>query len=237
MLKTTGPILPPFNFNNAEIAAHSPEVTGRILLNSLCERLGWNSLRGRRLLDFGCGVRFARTIYNLEIDIAQYCGIDANAAAIAWLRENVRDPRFRFEYLDMRNAMYNPGGSDAGVADAMQALGLRDFDAACMFSVITHQPPQQSDVIFAMLRPCAPRLYFTAFIDDGVEDYADRDPSQPLLLATYSSGHIRRLLAKADWHVDNIFAPSLFQLTAFVCSAEPRRGIADMIASRWRGPR
>ena len=116
----------------------------------------------------------------------------------------------------------------------MRAFGLRGFDAACMFSVITHQPPPQSELIFTMLHPCAPRLYFTALIDDSVDDYADRDPSQPLLLATYSTDHVRRLLAKTGWHLDEIFAPSRFQQTAFVCSAAPRRGIATALTGLWR---
>jgi hypothetical protein len=60
---------PPFNLNASDVAKYSPEVTGHYLLKSLCRRLGWPSLTGQRLLDFGCGVRFAQTIINLGIDI------------------------------------------------------------------------------------------------------------------------------------------------------------------------
>ena len=35
---------------------------------------------------------------------------DAYSAAIDWLRANVADPRFSFEYFDARNDLYNPGG-------------------------------------------------------------------------------------------------------------------------------
>jgi 2-polyprenyl-3-methyl-5-hydroxy-6-metoxy-1,4-benzoquinol methylase len=73
---------PPFNFNNSGVAKFPPEVTGHFLLNSLCRRFDWGSLNGRRLLDFGCGVRFARTLVNLAINIDLYAGIDANREAI-----------------------------------------------------------------------------------------------------------------------------------------------------------
>src|ERR1700744_4044870 len=75
-LESSGPIQPPFDFNSPGVAKFSPEVTGRILLKSLCRRLQWPSLAGRRLLDFGCGVRLASTLVNLEIAIARYVGID-----------------------------------------------------------------------------------------------------------------------------------------------------------------
>jgi len=88
-------------------------VTGYFLLNSLSRRLGWRSLSGKRLLDYGCGVRFARTLVNLGIDIGLYAGVDVNRDSIAWLKSNVSDPRFCFEALDIRNAMYNPKGGQA----------------------------------------------------------------------------------------------------------------------------
>jgi hypothetical protein len=47
-------------------------------------RLGWESLKGRSLPDFGCGVRFARTIHNLGLPLNRYIGVDVHAEAIAW---------------------------------------------------------------------------------------------------------------------------------------------------------
>jgi hypothetical protein len=64
---------PPFNFNHPDVAKYPPEVTGHFLLNSLCRRIGWSSLNGRRLLDFGCGVRFPRAIVNLAIKNRSLC--------------------------------------------------------------------------------------------------------------------------------------------------------------------
>ena len=215
---------PPFNFNAAGVAKFPPEVTGHFLLNSLCRRIGWSSLNGRRLLDFGCGVRFARTIVNLAINIGLYAGIDANREAISWLQSEIRDPRFRFEHLDMLNPMYQANGSSLVDEGALQKFGLADFDAACMFSVITHQRPNDSGLIFSMLYRCVKpggSLYFTAFIDETVHDYAEGDPSQPCLLSTYQPDFLIDLVRKSGWGVEKTYLPSRFQQAAFVCRKPP----------------
>ena len=211
------PIAPPFNFNAPTVSQFSPEVTGRVLLSDMCARLGWSSLAGKRLLDFGCGVRFVRTIVNLEMEIGQYAGVDLDGGAIGWLKANVRDPRFRFERLDMGNPMYNPSGPPV-VRTALAELGLSGYDAACMFSVITHQEPADAATIFAMLRLCAPRLYFTAFIDDAIDGHEDRDPATRCHHSFYSSAFLTRLLTQNGWRVEAIFPPGRFQQTAFVCA-------------------
>ena len=216
-LEVYGPILPPFDFNHRDISKFSPEVTGRLLLKSMCARLDWSSLAEKRLLDFGCGVRFARTIFNLEMEIGLYLGIDTNAAPIAWLKENLTDHRFRFEHLDMRNAVYNPNGQCCDAA-ALSGRGIGESDVACMFSVITHQEPGDAEVIFAMLHPYSSRLYFTALIDEQVAGYAEGDPQHPLMLSTYTTAHIIDLLAKTGWRLDAMYPPELFQQTAFVCA-------------------
>ena len=216
-LETYGPISPPFDFNHRDVSKFSPEVTGRLLLKSMCSRLGWPSLAEKRLLDFGCGVRFARTIFNLEMEIGFYLGIDSSAAPIAWLKENLSDRRFRFEHLDMHNTLYNPNGRRYDTA-ALTDMAIGEFDAACMFSVITHQEPADTELILTMLRPCSGRLYFTALIDEQVPGYVDRDPQKPLNLSTYTTTHIKELLAKAGWQADAVYPPERFQQTAFVCT-------------------
>jgi GT2 family glycosyltransferase len=217
VLPADWPISPPFDFNSPTISQIPPEVTGRTLLADMCARLGWSSLAGKRLLDYGCGVRLVRTIVNLEMEIGQYAGVDLNGEAIAWLKANVRDQRFRFEQLAMRNPMYNPAGAPVARA-ALTELGLSGYDAACMFSVITHQEPADAATIFAMLRPCAPRLYFTAFIDDAIDSHEDRDPSCRCHYSFYSTAFLTRLLAQSGWRVEVIFPPGRFQQTAFVCA-------------------
>jgi SAM-dependent methyltransferase len=211
---------PPFNFNAPGVAKYPPEVTGYFLLNSLCRRIGWSSLSGRKLLDFGCGVRFTRTIFNLAMDIDLYAGIDVNTEAISWLQSEIRDPRFRFEHFDMANPMYRPNGSSSVDEGALQRLMLTDFDGACMFSVITHQNPKESELIFSMLYRCVKAggsLYFTAFIDETVDKYKEGDPSQPRHFSTYHPDFLIELVSNSGWSVERTYLRSSFQQPAFVC--------------------
>src|SRR5262249_49940050 len=154
--------------------------------------LGWESLAGRKLLDFGCGVRFARALVNLGMDIGLYAGVDVHADAVHWLRSHVHDERFRFERIDMKNPLFNPGG--AGMApDALRNMGLTGFDAACMFSVITHQSPDDAQTIFRMLAQCVPSggsLYFTAFVDEAIAQYSEREPSNPGAWCNYNPEYL-----------------------------------------------
>jgi SAM-dependent methyltransferase len=215
---------PPFVFNSAEIVRYPAEVTGYHLLASLCRRLGWSSLAGKRLLDFGCGVRFARTIANLDLDIGLYAGVDVNAAAIAWLAQHLTDPRFRFVAFEMRNAFYNAAGTavDPG---ALGALGLAEFDAASMFSVITHQVPDDARLIFEMLHRTVRsdgRLYFTAHTDDTIASYCERDPALPCRISTYHPRYLAEIVASAGWEVEDVHPPGELQRTAFVCRRRER---------------
>jgi SAM-dependent methyltransferase len=217
---------PPFDFNAPDVSKYPPEVTGQFLLKSLCRRLNWPSLTRKRLLDFGCGVRFARAIVNLGIDIELYVGVDTNEKPISWLRSNVNDTRLRFEHLNMRNAMYNPGGTEFVDAGTLERIGLIDFDAACMFSVITHQAPEEAEKIFSMLYRCVSEggsLYFTAFIDDAVDRYIERDPASKGLLSTYHPDRLVEITEGSGWIVCDVFPCSPFQQTAFVCRKQAAR--------------
>jgi SAM-dependent methyltransferase len=210
---------PPFNFNASNVAQYPAEVTGHYLMESLRRRLGWTSFKGKRLLDFGCGVRFSRTIVNLGVDIGLYCGVDLNEQAIAWLKANVHDPRLRFELLNMYNPLYNAAGGEAD-DHTLERLGLSEFDAVCMFSVITHQPPEEAAKIFSMLYRCVSgggKMYFTTFTDESVDGYIERDPANPGMLSTYNPERLLEILAKCGWIALDVFPADRFQQTVFVC--------------------
>jgi SAM-dependent methyltransferase len=212
-------IEPPFNLNAPDVATYPPEVSGLYLLRQMRQRLGWPALAKKRLLDFGCGVRFARTIVNLGLEIGAYAGIDVQRQPIEWLRANVSDPHLRFEHFNIRNARYNPRGEDpesGRLADA----GLIGFDAAAMFSVITHQNPDEALKTFKMLYPCVKNgggLYFTAFVDEAVDGYVEGNPQMHGHKSTYCASHLLDLLSRAGWVASDIYPPSQFALTAFVC--------------------
>jgi SAM-dependent methyltransferase len=212
---------PPFNFNNPDIAQYPAEVAGYRLLKSMADRLDWDSFRGRRLYDLGCGVRFARTIANLELDFDCYAGVDVNAGAIRWLQEHLSPPRFQFAHLDARNPLYNIDGVSL---EGFTELPLRGrYDAVCMFSVITHQAPDEAAKIFNLIRRSIEpeRLYFTALIDATVADYIEADPAEVRLLSTYHPDLVKALLDDAGWRIDAVYPPvALLQQTAFVCSPQ-----------------
>jgi SAM-dependent methyltransferase len=211
---------PPFNFNAPGVSTYPVEVTGNHLLEGLRRRLGWISFADKRVLDFGCGVRFARTIYNLNIPFGLYAGVDVNRDAINWLQQNLRDSRFIFAHSEARNAYYNPAGSDLLGVDALVKLGLPAFDAACMFSVITHQAPQEARQIFGQLRQVVSdrgQLYFTAFTDHSVSYYVEKQPEAPGHMSTYHPDHLIELVEAAGWRVSRAYEKSDLQQTAFVC--------------------
>jgi SAM-dependent methyltransferase len=183
-------------------------------------RLGWDSLNDKALLDFGCGVRFARTIHNLGLPLARYVGVDVNAEAIAWLQANLKDGRFTFAHLDARNAFYNPEGSSD--PDALVRLSLPPCDAACMFSVITHQGPEEACLTLTQLRRVAGpggQLYFTAFIDEAVRYYTDATPNNPGLQSTYEPDTLIGLVEVGGWRIEAIYPRTSFQQHAILCTA------------------
>lgn len=213
-----GRIEPPFNFNSPLVASYPPEESGKALLDSMCENLGWPSLAGKRLLDFGCGVRFAQTIVNLGLEIGAYTGVDVNAEAIQWLRQNVTDQRLLFLHLNMKNQLYSPEGGSL-VPGTLARLGLKDFDAACMFSVITHQKPGDAALIFSELAGCVRpggQLYFTGLINDAVAEYEEQD-EQPCVMSAYNPKFLSGLARDAGWIVERIIPRAKFHQPAFIC--------------------
>lgn len=210
---------PPFQFNAAGIAQFAPELTGYRLLSAMAHRLGWPSVSNRKILDYGCGIRFARTIANLDLDVALYAGVDVNPQSIQWFQENLKDSRFKFDYIDDQNPMYNPTGQLNVDFTPLESYAQFRFDVACMFSVITHQRPHEARRIFSILRRImdgAGKLYFTALLDRGVADYQEGD-EQVCVLSVYHPDYLVGLLAECGWAVERIYEPSQFQQFALIC--------------------
>jgi 2-polyprenyl-3-methyl-5-hydroxy-6-metoxy-1,4-benzoquinol methylase len=211
---------PPFNFNAPSTTQFAPELTGNIALQSMCRRIGWRDLSGKLLLDFGCGVRLARTIVNLQIPIEMYVGIDLNPASIAWMRANIKTPGLYFHYFNIAHEIYNKNGTQWDDAVFPVTEGQGKYDAASMFSVITHQLPDEARHIFSALRKeVSPdgQMYFTTFLDSKVNEYAEGDPNQPQLYSTYNPAFLVSLVEREGWRVLDIFNPMNFQAFAVRC--------------------
>ncbi|MGH7487985.1 MAG: class I SAM-dependent methyltransferase [bacterium] len=185
----------------------------------MARRLGWASLSQKRILDFGCGVRFARTIVNLSLDVGLYVGIDVNREVITWLKSNIADDRLKFACLDDCNPMYNPAGNPKEDYSTLRQFAGSEFDAACMFSVITHQRPVEARRIFTALRDIMNgngQLYFTAFLDPQLTDY-DEAAEQVCFNSTYNPAYLAGLLDQCGWQADHLYNRDNFQQFAFVC--------------------
>jgi hypothetical protein len=99
-------------------------------------------------------------------------------------------------------------------------MGLEGFDAACLFSVITHQNPADAATILRMLSRCVVAngaLYFTAFIDDTIDTFAERDPASPGAWCNYNPDYLIALAEEAGWRVRRIYPASVLHQPAFVC--------------------
>ena len=204
---------PPFFINHPNIAHLPKEVTGGVLLESMRRRLGWPNYAGKRVLDYGCGIRLASTIANLGLEFGQYVGVDSNADYIDWLSKNLQEPRFAFARVDADNPLYRNGASPMTEVKTLPVEG--PFDLACMFSVITHQDPAEAQQIFHLLRPLASRLYFTALIKD-IDGYREGKPDQPRLLSEFSPALLTKVLEITGWTVEQIYTPSHYQQHAVI---------------------
>lgn len=223
-IRPFAPIEPPFNMNSPTVTVNPPEVTGGFLLNAVLQRFGWPSFAGRTVIDLGCGVRFARAIHNLNMPFGRYVGVDIHAEAMAWLQQNLRDERFQFAHLDAQNTLYNPDGAALN-DDALVRLGVPVCDGAMMFSVITHQGPDEAALTFRQLHqvvaPGGP-LYFTAFLNEDIADYLDAKPQSPGFSATYHPAHIIEIAQSAGWRVRSIHpGKNAVQQPALICTRLP----------------
>ena len=159
-----------FNRNSPEVRdLGSPALTGKVLLDYMAARLGWESLAGRTVLDIGCGSRFASSLHTYDIPVGRYIGVDVYREMIEWLQQNAALANISFHFADQRHPLYNPAGAvigpDWSFADHM--------DVCCMFSVITHAAGGRVDLFREAHKRVAPAgsLFFSACIIPAQEDY------------------------------------------------------------------
>ncbi|WP_217574819.1 methyltransferase domain-containing protein [Mesorhizobium sp. GbtcB19] len=216
-------IVPPkFNRNSHKISSLMPaEDSGAWLLERMRRQVGLRTLASSRLLDFGCGVRFTQAILNRKIPIGSYTGVDCFPPMIDFLRSGVRDRRFSFVFLDARHALYNPNGRPL-TRETQLPLPLHAFDIVSLFSVITHQYPDDAASIFTMLRrhtAANGRLLFTCFLDDGIAEFEDRSPERNGGMCFYNPDFLARLVEGCGWRiVDRPPADPPLIAHSFICA-------------------
>jgi SAM-dependent methyltransferase len=95
-----------------------------------------------RVLDIGCGPGRIAAPLTRQLQGGSYEGFDVVPRSIQWCQRKIsaRHPNFRFQLADIRNAQYNPNGSqEARTYDF--PYPDREFDLALAASVFTHMRP------------------------------------------------------------------------------------------------
>jgi SAM-dependent methyltransferase len=190
-----------FNRNSQEVRdLGSPALTGKVLLDYMAARLGWESLAGRTVLDIGCGSRFASAIHTYDIPIGRYIGVDVDREMIEWLQQHAASADIEFHCADQNNPMYNPEGPTSEADWPFAA----DVDVCSMFSVITHQLPDAALSLFLEAhRRVSPDgfLFFSAHVRIGAEEDYMELGKNPTDLSSYSDRSLRDLLTRSGWEV------------------------------------
>jgi len=194
-----------FNRNSINVTSlMTPEQSGAWLLERMRQQIGFETYADKKILDFGCGVRFSQAIINTSLPFGEYVGVDVCYEMIEFLQQRVTDSRFKFEFLNGFHPLYNPAGI---VLSPDTRLPIdSDFDVACMFSVITHQHPFDCQSIFSILRRYVAdegHLFFTCFLDDSIPAFADRSPEQNGGRCFYNPAYLRRLAEDCGWQFVN----------------------------------
>jgi SAM-dependent methyltransferase len=127
------------------------------------------TLRGRPVLDIGCGYgRLAYALHRTGFE-GTYVGLDILPRHISWLRQNFSSvaANFSFQHLDIRNDRYNPKG--ALPADGFQIPEMAAPDAIFVLSIFTHMYERDLlhylDQIAARMDPLT-IAYCTFFLDN-----------------------------------------------------------------------
>ena len=143
-----------------------------------------------------------------------------NEECIAWLRSNIDRIDMKFLHFDMFNQLYRPSGNRRDTVNVPKTDAHGQYDAACMFSVITHQVPEDSKFIFSILhdsvRPGG-QMYFTAFLDETITEYVEGVPDTPSMKCYYNPSFLGGLVESEGWKVLEIYKPTRFQQHGFRC--------------------
>jgi SAM-dependent methyltransferase len=209
--------------NAPAIAAAGYEHTGETLVKLVLRRVGLPDLADTDVLDVGCGVRLAMTLINRKIAIKSYTGVDVEPKLISFLKQNVEevDNRFRFILWDVYNREYNRGGKN--LAEVLRLPVAEEFDLIWLFSVFTHQLPNDAAVLLRILRQhirSTGKLMFSFFATCETDRFVDKSTDGSSIAGFYHPEYMRSLVEAADWRVRGIYdkdADNYIQ-SYFVCA-------------------
>ena len=153
-----------------------------------------------RTLEIGCGCgRTAIALTNFLND-GNYTGMDIERVALESARRNrlLREKRFAFELLDIRNDLYNPNGQYLAT-DYVLPYPDQSFDVVFLLSVFTHMLTDEvtnyAREIARVLKPGG-RCFFSAFLLDRemerqfpfhLQEHSYADEAIPGIAVAYNS--------------------------------------------------
>lgn len=214
--------------NSSKVLELGIENTGMTILNEGNKLLGYPDLADKDVLDIGCGTRFTQTIINRGLPIKSYTGIDIDERLIFYLSNHVKDSRFSFRYWNIHNEMYNPFGQKQLTKNTKLPLPQdKKFDVIWMYSVITHNDPEDTTCLLHILRHYVKkdgRLLFSALLDDNIATFEDKQKDQPLANVYYNGDFIRQIISQTGWQVEKFSAnrPDLVTQNMFLCKPKRR---------------
>jgi ubiquinone/menaquinone biosynthesis C-methylase UbiE len=166
-----------------------------------------------RILDIGCGPgRFLIGLQATFGEVRQYLGVDVRKQVIEWANRYLADSsgRVAFEWLNLANERYNPGG-ERMVGERIVPVDDHGFDFVYLYSVFTHMRLEDIDrYLVEIERVMAPggRTNVTAFVEEGVPDWEENPDGyiqkwkRPLHCARMNRSTFESMIAAADLKVD-----------------------------------
>jgi len=174
------------------------------LLNSIVP------IRDKKILDFGCGVKVTQVLLERGSPQQLYVGLDIYREMIEYLKENVDDPKYHFDSVDFHSVMYNPTGQRM-TPQTRLPIPDQTFDILTMFSVVTHQTPEDAAAIFSILKRYADdrsTLIFSAFVDpEQKKKWVDKRKDKPLLRAFFNKAYLEEIVTQSGWRIESYNPP------------------------------
>ena len=161
-----------------------------------------------RLLDWGCGAgRLAVGVREVHGRIADYHGVDVQQRLIAWAAAHLQAPGFRFTWVDLANARYNPDGT----RERTLAADPQSDDVFYAYSVYSHLLADDTAADLRLLAEALAvggRAWLTCFVEDDVPDceenpegYGPLEWKGALHCVRYDRSYFERLVREAGLSV------------------------------------
>ncbi len=214
-------VVPPGFVRNhpSQTAIMEPDEAAEYLLRLVEERTG-KPIEQSRILDVGCGTRFASGIVNRELQVGCYHGIDIEKKMIDWLSRTVDDPRLEFVHWHVHNPVYQPDGTRMQEMDGFPLAG--PYDIVTFFSVFTHLDPDDARTMLEFTRKAlAPdgRAFLTVFISESENEYEEGDPDRPGLFSRYNRVFFERIIGEAGLEIVGQFPSVKLAAPQYVLAA------------------